>query len=158
MAKKNKKGINLITLILILIAIVLIIVGVVKIINNKNNKVIDESKHNNDEKYVTTLDNGVKLNTSKKVKETKKISNLELKDTQVTYKNGVTNLLATVENKSKNKIEMQEVEIELLDENKDVIYKMKGIIEELEPGESKQFSSSITADFSNVYDFRIIEK
>lgn len=154
----NKREINLIALIFILIVVVLIVVVGIKIINHKNNKEIDENGQNNDEKYVTVLEDGVKLNTSKKVKETKKISNLELKDTQVTYKNGVTNLLATVENKSKNKLEMQEVEIELLNENKDVVYTMKGIIEELEPEESKKFSSSITADFSNVYDFRIIEK
>lgn len=160
MAKRKKKGINLIALIFVLIIIVFVIIGITKFLNKRDINNINNTTNveQNQEKYVKVLDNGTKLNTSDKLNEDKKIEDLEIKDIQLTYKNGVTNILAIVENKSDSKIEMQEVEIHLLDENKNIIYKMTGIIESLEPGETKQLNSSITADFANVYNFEIVKK
>ena len=72
--------------------------------------------------------------------------------------NGVTNLLANVKNTTQSDKNMQEVIIILLDENGQEIYKMPGIIEEIKAGETIQFNSSITADFANAYDFKIVKE
>ena len=107
------------------------------------------------EKYTKILEDETKLNTSEKLKEDKKFEELKVKDIQLTYKDGVTNLLATIENTTQTKIEMQNIEIVLLDEKGEELYKIPGIIEEIEAGKTTQLNCSVTADFSNVYDFRI---
>ena len=83
---------------------------------------------------------------------------IEYKDISLSYKNGVTTLLANVENKTNEKSEQKVVEVTLVDENKEKIYTLQGIIEEVESGGTKQLNCSITADFANTYDFTIKEK
>lgn len=158
--RKQKQGINLITLIIAIIIIALIVIFIKNIITKNKNKeqTNNTTQTTTEEKYVQTLDNGTKLNTSEKLKEDKKVEELELKNIQLTYKNGVTNLLCDIQNNSKKEVKMEDVEIVLLDENGDTIYKMRGFMEEIQPGETKQFNSSITADFSNAYDFKINRK
>ena len=162
MANNKNKGINLITIIVILILIIITVVVTRKIIakNNKDEQVnnVTNQIENETEKNVKVLEDGTKLNISSKLKENKKINNLELKDIQLTYKNGVTNLLCNIENTSETKTDIQNVEIILLDEQGNTIYKMQGVIEGINPGETKQFNTSITADFANAYDFKIVKK
>lgn len=159
MAKRKKEGINLMTLIIAIIIIVLVIIFIKNIIiKSKNKEQTNNTTQTTQEKYVQTLDNGTKLNTSEKLKKDKKVEDLELKNIQLTYKNGVTNLLCDIQNNSKKEVNMEDVEIVLLDENGDTIYKMRGFMEAIKPGETKQFNSSITADFSNAYDFKINKK
>ena len=155
--RKQKKGINLITLVIAIIIIVLVVIFIKNIVSKNKNKENTNST-TTEEKYVQTLDDGTKLNTSEKLKKDKEVEDLELKNIQLTYKNGVTNLLCDIQNNSKKEVKMEDVEIVLLDENGDTIYKMRGFMEEIKPGETKQFNSSITADFSNAYDFKINKK
>lgn len=166
MAKNRNKGINLATIIVILILIIITVVVTRKIIarNNKNEQVnnvtnqIENQVENETEKNVKVLEDGTKLNISSKLKENKKIDNLEIKDIQLTYKDGVTNLLCNIQNISNKKTDIQNVNITLLNEQGKTIYTMQGIIEEVNAGEIKQFNTSITADFANAYDFKIVKK
>ena len=166
MAKSKNKGINVITIIVILILIIITVVVTRKIIakNNKNEQVnnvtnqIENQVENETEKNVKVLEDGTKLNISSKLKENKKLDNLEIKDIQLTYKDGVTNLLATVENIKKEKISMTNVSIQLVDESGKEIYTFNGIIEETKAGETANINCSITADFANAYDFKIVKK
>lgn len=157
---RRKKGINLITLILIILVIIIAITVIVKITGKNSNKKQTNGVQNQEqeEKFVKVLENGEKLNTNSKLNENKAIEGLELSNIQLTYKDGITNLLCDVRNTSKKNIKMQEVEIVLLDEDGNTIYKMPGVIEEIEAGATKQFNTSITADFANAYDFKIIKK
>lgn len=159
MARKKDNGIKLIHIIII-IAIVILVIFVSKkfIKNERETQNITQEQEQSQEKYVKFLEDGIKLNTSDKLKKDKKFENLKIKDVQLTYRNGVTNLLCNIENVSNENLEMQDVEISLLDENGEVIYKMIGVIEEINAGETKQFNSSVTADFSNAYDFEINKK
>ena len=162
MTKSRNKGINLITIIFIIILIVVAVTAIRKITtkNNKNGQVnnLTNQIETDTEKNVKVLDDGTKLNISSKLKENKKLEGLEITNTQITYNNGITNLLADVKNTTQSKMKMQNVEIILLDEQGNTIYKIPGVIEEIEAGETKQFNTSITADFANAYDFKIIKK
>lgn len=162
MAKRRKKGIRVIDIIVVIIIIIIAIMIIKNIKQNsdKDEKTIQTSRVQTEqqEKYTKVLEDETKLNTSEKLKEDKKLDGLEVKDIQLTYKNGITNLLATIENKTKTKTPMQEVKIILLDEKGNELYTLPGIIEEIEPGETKQFNTSITADFSNAYNFEIRKK
>lgn len=161
MAKRKKKGIRRIDII-VLITIMIISIIIISIIKNKNNEQEDmqtsKIQTEQQEKYTKILEDSTKLNTSEKLKEDKKFEELKVKDIQLTYKDGVTNLLATIENSTQTKIEMQNVEIVLLDEKGEELYRMPGIIEEIEEGKTTQLNCSVTADFSNVYDFSITKK
>ena len=162
MAKKKKKGIRIIDIIVLIIIIIVFSVIIKNIMKNKSNEQNDIQatiiQTEGQEKYTKTLEDETKLNTSEKLKEDKKFENLKIKEIQLTYKDGVTNLLATIENTTQTKIEMQNVEIILLDDKGEELYKMPGIIEKIEAGKTTQLNCSITADFSNAYDFQIVKK
>ena len=166
MAKRNKKrGLRLIDIITAIIAIVIIIAIVVNINKKKTNKTEEnknvaqsEQTQKVEEKNVIELEDGTKLNVSSKLNENKILGDLAIKDIQLTYKDGVTNLLATVENTKNEKIPMTNVSIQLVDENGKEIYTLNGIIEETEAGETAKMNCFITADFANAYDFKVIKK
>lgn len=160
--KEKEKGIKLIHIILIIAIIVIGIFVSKKFMKNEQetekNSVEQEQQSQSQEKFIKIYSDGVKLNTSAKLNEEKQWEDLKIKDVQLTYRNGVTNLLCNIENTSNKNLEMQDVEISLLDENGEIIYNMTGIIEDINAGETKQFNSSVTADFSNAYDFKINKK
>ena len=159
MAKRKKKqGIRIVDIVLIIIIAIVIIIVAKKIISNKKAKENNQIQNTETEQYVTVLDDGTKLNNSSKITENKKLQGLEITNTQITYNDGVTNLLANVKNTTKSNIDMQEVTIVLLDKHGKELYQMPGIIEAVKAGETVQFNSSITADFANAYDFKIIKK
>lgn len=165
MARSKKMEIRLIN---IIIVIGLIIIISFFVINNKNKEkqniitnqpeIVGKTEKQQEEKYVKVLEDGTKLNISEKLNKDKKIDNLEIKDIQLKYKDGVTNLLATIENTNNAKLEMEKIEITLIDENGDVIYKIPGIIEETESGKTARLNCSVTADFVNAYDFEMTRK
>lgn len=145
-------------IVLIIIIAIGIIIVTKKIISNKKTKEDNQVQNEEIEQYVTVLEDGTKLNNSSKITENKKLQGLEITNTQITYNDGVTNLLANVKNTTKSDIDIQEVKIILLDENGKELYQMPGIIEAVKAGETIQFNSSITADFANAYDFKIMKK
>ena len=160
MKKKQKKGIRLFDIIIIIILII-VAIFIIKNIKNKNKENTNTSQSEEnvaEEKYVVVLQDGTKLNDSEKLKEDKKMNEIKLTDTQLTYKNGITTLLCNVTNNSDKEFKMQDVEIILRDENGNEIYRITGVIENLQPGETKQFSTHITADFANAYDFTMVKK
>ena len=169
MSKKvnKKKKIRMPIFLIIIILIIGIVIGINQIKkqdkeneneNQIQNTIMENEEDEIKEKYVQLLEDGSKLNISEKLRKNKKIDGLVLKDIQLTYKNGVTTLLTNVENTSNKKSEQKVVEVTLIDENKEKIYTLQGIIEEIEAGGTKQLNCSITADFANAYDFTIKEK
>lgn len=162
--ERKKKNVRLIWIILIII----VAVGVIVTINLSNNKKdtkpaqqqsqVENGQQEEEkpvEKYVQVLEDGTKLNISEKIKQTKKVGDLEISNIQITYQNGVTNILATVTNTSSKKSELQNVSIVLSDDEGNTIYTLRGVLEETEPNGTSQLNTSITADFANSYDFTI---
>ena len=165
MSRRKKRGLRLIDIIIAIIAIVIIIAIVANINKKKTNKTEEnknvaqsEQTQKVEEKNVIELEDGTKLNVSSKLNESKALGDLAIKNIQLTYKDGVTNLLATVENTKNEKIPMTNVSIQLVDENGKEIYTLNGIIEETKAGETAKMNCLITADFANAYDFKIIKK
>ena len=162
---RSKRNLQLISIIIAIIAIVIVIAIIVNINKKKDNtnenkltnSVVDEKEQKVEEKNIMELSDGTKLNVISKLNENKILGDLVIKDIQLTYKDGVTNLLTTVENIKKEKIPMTNVAIQLLDESGKEIYTLNGIIEETKAGETAKLNCSITADFANVYDFKIVK-
>lgn len=159
MSKKEKQVIG------VLIGIAVIAIIVVLIVNGKNkedeNIVNNETVENNtveEEKYVEVLENGTKLNTSEKLKETKEIDGMEISNMQLTEEGNITKLLGTITNNSNTTKGNYEINIKLIDENGKALTTLVGYIGELEPGESTQLSTSTTFDYANTYDVEITKR
>lgn len=149
--------------IIIVIAILLIIVGVVCyfITNNEqknkenNNEELPPMQNVLVEEFVEVQENGIKNNTSKKLKETKTYKGLEIKDIEYYMSNGQTYLKANVINNSGKDVETTVVEIIVYDKDGSELVRMGGVINEVKNGETTKLSCATTLDFANAYDFKI---
>lgn len=159
MQKKEKKMI-------VILLIILIIAIAVFVINNNKNKENEKNaenenkayENNDTEEFVKVLEDGSKINTSEELNKTKQIGTYKFENIQLAEQNNQTVLLANVTNTGNKATEMQLVDITLLNKNGEEIITIGGIIEALEPGANTQFNSSMTLDYTNVYDFKITLK
>ena len=155
MKKKEKRGL----LILIIVAIA-IITTLAIITNRKGKKVNSDATEENKvvEEFVQVLEDGTKLNTSTKVSETKTVDGLKIGNIQLTMQNGQSVLLADAENDTGKDIDIMLLDIILLDKNGNELTTIAGIIGNLKAGEKQQLNSSVTSDYANAYDFRVVIK
>lgn len=158
--KRNKKIIT--TLVIIVVVIVGVILVLEKLSNNqedKGNQYKNEQEENkNDEKYVEKLDDGTKLNISNKLNETKSLDGLEISNIQLTYKNGMSVILADVRNTTNQDIKLTPINLKLYDEQGNVLESLEGLISEVKAGEKTQLNIGVSNDFANAYDFSIEKK
>jgi len=149
----------------ILIILALLLIGIIIFVINKN-KDNDVNSNNNTlsltenkiEEFVEVLDDGTKVNTSTKLRETKTVEGLTVGNISFAYKNEKSQVIADVVNNTNSRTPLMEVTIILFDKNGKEISKMNGLIGKLEPGETTQLDMGTTADVSNAYDFIIVKK
>lgn len=156
--KKNEKIIILILLVVLVIAIIIFAVNKNKKEEDNNENINTETENNVTEEFVQVLEDGTKLNTSTKLNETKQVGIYKFENIRVTEKDGQSLILADVTNTSKNETDAKIVDIKLLDKDGKEIVTIGGIISPLKSGETKQFNSSMSLDYANIYDFEIILK
>lgn len=156
MKKSEKKG--LIILIVTTILIISVIYFITKGNKNKNVNANVEKENKVVEEFVQVLEDGTKLNTSTKLSEKKTVNGLTIGNIQLTMKDNQSVLLADVENTSGTKTSLTIVDIILLDKNENEIATITGLIGELKPGEKQQLNSSVTSDYANAYDFKVVVK
>ena len=166
---KSNKGIAKVSIIFIGILIITIIAfAIILNIKQKQNTTKNEQKLQEQENIIenTTkqvsefseqLPNGVKVNTSEKVSESKELNGLILSNIQLTEDGGITTLLAEVKNNTGKKTESKKVTIEILDKDGNVITDFEGFIDAMDINDTVKLNASITGDVSNAYDFRIKE-
>ena len=150
--KPKEKRMILILLVILIIAIIIFAVNK----NKKDENTVEENKVV--EEFVQVLEDGTKLNTSSKLNEMKKFEGLEFGNIQLTNANGQSVLLADVKNTSTVATKMMLVSVTLYDKNGNELGTVGGIISALQPGESKQFNTSMQKDYANAYDFTITKK
>lgn len=157
MKPKEKK------MILLLIGITIVVTVIAIIMNNSSQEEKQEITKADktvelQEKNVKVLEDGTKLNTSNKLKQSKKINGLEISNLQLTEKNNVSVLLGTVKNVTDTKQGGYRINVKIVDEQGNEIITVGAIIGELEPGETTEFNTSATFDYANAYDFTVSEK
>ena len=158
--ENEKKSVsNLYLYIAIAIIVITTILIIVIALNNKdkNNGGINQIRSGPTNEEFTVYDNeGTKVNISEKFKESKEIEGLSLSNIQLSENNGQTTLIAYVTNNTgKEFSDPFDVNLKLLDKDGQEIVTLPAIIPSLKPEETKSFSSSITEDCSNAFDFRI---
>ena len=154
MKRNERKWILVLVTITVLLIIVLIVKNSKKEVTKENSKQLGA----NTQEYVQVLENGTKLNTSTKLKETKMLDSLEIGNIQLTNKNGQSVLLADVKNTGSMETQVMLINIVLLDETGTEIATVPGIISPLKVGESTQLNTSMQQDYVGIYDFRVVKK
>lgn len=143
----------------VVILIFLVVIGC--LLGSRKNNAEDINNDQTEEienEFTQNLSDGTKLNTSTKLKETKIIDNIEIKNVQLTNKNEKSVFLAEVENKGSSKTEVMLINIILYDKEGREIAKIPGVIAPLNPGEKKQLNTTMQEDYTNIYDYKVEKK
>ena len=152
---------NLIKFILIIIVLIIISIIIALVLNrNKDKEQINNNNETNtlkEESYIEEIEDGVKINKSSKLNEVKEINGLLITNIQLTTKDGMTTLLADVQNNSGVKTDVKTLQITLLNKDGSELTTVTGIVNGLEIGETTQLNIAMTSDYVNAYDFRVSE-
>lgn len=134
---KNKK---LVTAILIVLIAIVVIITVIVNINKKEN-----------EKTETTIKDNVAENDVV-------IEDVTFSEITKVYDGGITNLSARMLNNTKE-VKNFTVQIVLKDETGKEVKSMMQVVENLEPGRVKVFTTGIAGDYSNIknIEFKVVE-
>lgn len=154
--KPNEKKLILILLVITVIVAIIFFATREKKNTEDTNTTVEEN--NVVEEFVQVLEDGTKLNTSTKLNEAKEVNGLKFENIQLTEQNGQSVLLADVTNNSDKTTDLTLVDVVLLDKDGNEIVTVGGIISPLQAGEKTQFNTSMTLDYANAYDFRIVIK
>ena len=134
---------------------IIIIVAVIVNINKKNKH---ETTENDENSYVEEIADGIKINKSTKLNESKLVNGLLISNIQLTESDGMTTLLADVTNKTEQKTSFKKLRIILLDENENEISSMIAFLNNINAGETTQLNVSTTSNYINAYDFKVVEE
>ena len=141
----------------VIVAIILIIIIVAVIVNiNKKNK--HETTENDENSYVEVIADGIRINKSTKLNESKLVNGLLISNIQLTESDGMTTLLADVTNKTEQKTSFKKLRIILLDENENEISSMIAFLNNINAGETTQLNVSTTSNYIKAYDFKVVEE
>lgn len=108
--------------------------------------------------YVKTSEDGTKINISPKINQDMKLNELDIKNIQLTCKNGITTLLADVLNNTNKDSEMKNINIKFLDESNKEIRTVSGYIPALKIGETTKLNVSMSSNLIIAYDINFSEK
>ena len=150
--KKNKgNGKMAIFAIIVIIAIVIIIIMVV----SKDKPTEKTGENNNIDRGTSVSENGGK----KAISGIKKYKGLEISNINLKVDDEMTSVTADVYNPTSSKMEEQQINIKALDSNGNEVTSFTGVIDAIEPGETRQISSAIvaTAEDKNACDIEITE-
>lgn len=162
--KKNRSKFRKIRIAIFGIIIIIVFIGVLKIIFKKDTKNTENSKNeftlydSSIADYVKQSENGTKINISPKINQDMKLNELDIKNIQLTCKNGITTLLADVLNNTNKDLAMKNINIKLLDENNKEIRTVNGYIPALKIGEITKLNVSMSSNLIMAYDIQFSEK
>jgi len=155
---------KVVKIIIILIIITVILIGGLLIWKNSKNENVKQDNREilqtekDTEGHVQILEDGSKLNVSEEFLKPKTIDGIEINNIQLKEKDGITTLLADVENKTEKATPDKIIKIEILDNEGKVIIDLMGVIKQMEVGGKVQLNIAVTADIANAYNFRIINQ
>lgn len=162
--KKNRKKSRKIRITICGIIIIIVLIGLLKIVFKKDTKNTEDSENeftlynSSIADYVKENENGTKINLSPKINQDMKLNELDIKNIQLTCKNGITTLLADVSNNTNKDSEMKNINIKLLDENNKEIRTVSGYIPALKIGETTKLNVSMSSNLIIAYYIKFSEK
>ena len=153
--KMNSNQKRWIVLVAVIVMLIIILAIVFSRRGESQNEVTQGEREENEEIYVTELEDGTKLNTSEDFNNEKRYGNLVISNMQYTEQNGMTVMLADVTNEGSTVHEPEIVTITIYGENNEVITELHPAIGRIEPGETIKINATSTADVANARDYEI---
>lgn len=162
--EKKRSKFSKIRIAISVIIIIIVFIICFKILSKKD---IDDTENNENEfvlynssiaDYVKKSEDGTKINISPKINQDIKLNELDIKNIQLTCKNGITTLLADVSNNTNKDSEMKNINIKFLDENNKEIRTVSGYIPALKIGETTKLNVSMSSNLIIAYDIEFSEK
>ena len=152
MNKSERKQVMIMIGVMLAIVIILLIVKSTKG-DEQENQPIQNTVQN--EAFVEKQEDGTSLNVSDKLKETKKLGDLEFSNIRITSRNGESYLTATVKNTSSVKTGDEFITITVLDENGNTLTSVYAYLGTIDAGQETTLSTKTSSDFVNAYDFTV---
>ncbi len=146
-----KRKVNWLKMLLLLVIVILSIIGIYKLFTKE--------KKPDEVNYIETLQDGTKRNTSEKLKETKTINGIELRNIELVEKtDGTIELSATAKNVITEKIDTNMLQIKLLSKDNETIGSTYISVMNLEPNNTLSINGIIEKiDISKVYNAEIVK-
>ena len=158
----HKRKLRKIIIIGVIIIIVCIVCANIFLKKGTNNINIDENKlevyDSSIADYVKKIDDGTKINISPKLNQDTKIDGLDIKNIQLTCKNGITTLLADIFNNTNKDSEIKHINIKLLNEENKEMRTVRGYIPALKIGETTKLNVSMSSNLITAYNIEFYEK
>ena len=158
MSNKEKRMIMILIGVLV---VVILVIWLVRGSQKEETKVVENTGEEivvNEEKYLTELEDGTKINTSEELNSAKTYKELEISNIQFTQKDGKSVMIADVKNTGSTTHEAEIVKIDIIGENGEAITQIKPVIGKIEAGETIQLNATITGDVANAKDIKIGEE
>lgn len=144
--------------IIAILILIIIIVAIALVLGNQKNSAEKPEEKMEGEIYTKELEDGTKINISEEFNKTKTYNGLKISNIQFTEKDGMSVLLADVENTRNTKHNAEIVKITILGENGEKITEISPVIGDVEAGETIKLNANITADVTEAKDFKIEPK
>lgn len=158
----QKRKVRKIIIIGVIIIIACIVSANIFLKKGTNNINIDENKlevyDSSIADYVKKIDDGTKINISPKLNQDTKIDGLDIKNIQLTCKNGITTLLADIFNNTNKDSEIKHINIKLLNEENKEMRTVRGYIPALKIGETTKLNVSMSSNLITAYNIEFSKK
>ena len=146
----NKKIMIIVGVIILALAIFIISKG-----SSKKQKETNSDEPIKTNEISKALEDGQKVNKIEKMKETKKLGNIEISNIILNFQNNESQLTAKVKNVGNTAEGDYFIKITMLDRNGTSIGEVKGYIDKIEAGKEKTISIKVSADIVEAYDVKI---
>ena len=137
--------------------VILVVVVLIMVIPGNKEEEKEKEMNTQEEKYAQVQDNGLKVNTSNKLKETKKLGNLEISNISLKSQGNESYITANVKNIGNTTDGDKFITITVLDDKQNIITKIDAYLSTIEAGQETILRSTTSADFANAYDFKVEE-
>ena len=137
--------------------VILVVVVLIMVIPRNDEEEKEMTTNVQEEKYAQVQDNGLKVNTSNKLKETKKLGNLEISNISLKSQGNESYITANIKNIGNTTDGDKFITITVLDDKQNIITKIDAYLSTIEAGQETILRSTTSADFANAYDFKVEE-
>lgn len=148
----NSKRNRIIFLLLLLIIVVIVVVVVV---NNKNSNENTNQAGEQEQTQFYREEDGEKINTSKKLSETKEFEGLEISNPNLTEIEKNSSFIATLKNNTNSASGEFFLDLKFVDKNNNEIATISCYVDRVEPGQTVELNASATASLANAYDYTV---
>lgn len=142
-----------VTKLIVAFIVIVLIVGIGLLIKNSNSKPQDSNAE--EKKYYIELGENYRQNTSSKLKEKKKVNDLDVVSMGISYIDGKSKINIKIENNSSHESGELKIKVNLLNSKNEITHVLQGFISNIDVDDSTEINIIDENDLTNTYDYEI---